>query len=195
MTDKDTMQATPDWSVIKDGAGREFRVLNIGKRHWSDVSIKLFIPDGDVLARRERVLNMTINEDDVVLLTYPKSDLGQYWYYYVTEVEKFCKENLDYPILNLKYEEIKKNQHKEINRLAEFLEIDASASLVADIINKCDISNLKTVRGDTKDGGKPFMYRKGTVSDWKNWLTVAENEAFDKVYQEKMAESDLKFEY
>ncbi|KAK3611715.1 hypothetical protein CHS0354_034383 [Potamilus streckersoni] len=131
----------------------------------------------------------------VPLFIDEKNYLGQYWYYYVTEVEKFCKENLDYPILNLKYEEIKKNQHKEINRLAEFLEIDASASLVADIINKCDISNLKTVRGDTKDGGKPFMYRKGTVSDWKNWLTVAENEAFDKVYQEKMAESDLKFEY
>ncbi|KAL3856338.1 hypothetical protein ACJMK2_011107 [Sinanodonta woodiana] len=124
-----------------------------------------------------------------------KNHMLGYWFSYIPEVEKFCKENPDYPIINLKYEEVKKNQRAEIKRLAQFLEIEASDSLVDEIISKCEISKLKIVRGDEKDGGRPAMYRKGLVSDWKNWFTVADNEALDKVFEEKMACSSLTFEY
>ncbi|KAK3600062.1 hypothetical protein CHS0354_024334 [Potamilus streckersoni] len=118
-----------------------------------------------------------------------------YWFSYIQDVETFCRENPENPVFNIKYEEIKKNQHIEIKRLAQFLEIETSDSLVDEIISKCEISKLKTVRGDEKDGGRPAMYRKGIVSDWKNWFTVADNEAFDKVYEEKMSSSKFTFEY
>ncbi|CAC5396364.1 SULT1 [Mytilus coruscus] len=38
-----------------------------------------------------------------------------------------------------------------------------------------------------------FMYRKGQVGDWKNHFTVAENEEFDRIYNERM--KDIKFTY
>ncbi|KAL3856335.1 hypothetical protein ACJMK2_011104 [Sinanodonta woodiana] len=304
MNDNAGVPKSTEWGVIRDGVGREFRVLKFGNLHLTEPALKVFVPDGDVLARMERVRNMSVNDDDVILLTFPKSGthwiwemlnmlisgkaeyvswtperdfldlegdnleqvlspkiiithysikylpnnvfkkrvkivhvsrnpksvavsfyhhlkatgsyinhfpetfseflplfldeenhMHQYWFSYVQEVETFCRKNPDYPVLNMKYEDVKRNQHKEIKRLAQFLEIEASDSLVEEIISKCEISKLKTVRGDASAGGKPFMYRKGVVSDWKNWFTVADNEAFDKVYEEKMAGSNLTFEY
>ncbi|MEW8544921.1 MAG: sulfotransferase domain-containing protein [Candidatus Thiodiazotropha sp.] len=35
----------------------------------------------------------------------------------------------------------------------------------------------------------------GTVGDWKNHFTVAENEQFDKLLKGEFCDSDLKFTY
>ena len=35
----------------------------------------------------------------------------------------------------------------------------------------------------------------GQIGDWKNHFTVAMNEAFDKLYKEKMSDVKLKFRF
>jgi len=40
----------------------------------------------------------------------------------------------------------------------------------------------------------PHM-RKGEVGDWRNYFTVAQSEAFDELYQSRLASTGLEFEF
>ncbi|XP_046584475.1 sulfotransferase 1B1-like [Haliotis rubra] len=40
-----------------------------------------------------------------------------------------------------------------------------------------------------------LMDGKGEVGDWKNYFTVAQNEAFDRLYKENMGDCDINFRY
>lgn len=37
--------------------------------------------------------------------------------------------------------------------------------------------------------------RKGIVGDWKNYFTLSQNQMFDEVYKQKMADTGLSFEF
>uniref|UniRef100_A0A0B7A948 Sulfotransferase domain-containing protein n=1 Tax=Arion vulgaris TaxID=1028688 RepID=A0A0B7A948_9EUPU len=39
--------------------------------------------------------------------------------------------------------------------------------------------------------GPGDILRKGVIGDWRNWFTVSQNEAFDNLFEEKMAASKL----
>ncbi|KAJ8321379.1 hypothetical protein KUTeg_001061 [Tegillarca granosa] len=88
---------------------------------------------------------------------------------------------------------------KEIQKLAKFLGKEGDDQLYKDINTLCQFDRMKV----EKDKGlaekwvdnKPGWYRKGIVGDWKNWFTVAQNEYFNKIYEEKMAESKLKIQF
>ncbi|ESP02862.1 hypothetical protein LOTGIDRAFT_110936 [Lottia gigantea] len=123
------------------------------------------------------------------------------WFEYVLKWEKFLQ-TTDNPVYFLPYEDMKENPVHHVKELSKFLEIDVSDKLTEDIVEACSFRNLKKASEEQKhDPLKPLwkegqsMYRKGQVGDWKNYFTVAENEEFDKVYQEKMKASKLQFRY
>ncbi|KAL3842285.1 hypothetical protein ACJMK2_020316 [Sinanodonta woodiana] len=126
------------------------------------------------------------------------------WNKYVTDFEKFAKDNPDYPILSLYFEDIKQDPKREITKVAKFLDVPYTEEFITAVAERCDFENLKKANQEIKDDyltrniahdGKQFMYRKGTVGDWKNWFTVAQNELFDETFKARMQGSELKFKF
>ncbi|XP_001364522.1 sulfotransferase 1A2 isoform X1 [Monodelphis domestica] len=120
------------------------------------------------------------------------------WYQHVSEWWELTKRH---PILYLFFEDMKKDPKREILKITEFLEKPLPEDILDRIVQQTSfkkmrenpMTNYTTVPTELMDHSiSPFM-RKGTIGDWKNIFTVAQNERFDADYEKKMAGSDLHF--
>ncbi|XP_048225361.1 sulfotransferase 2A1-like [Perognathus longimembris pacificus] len=97
-------------------------------------------------------------------------------------------------VLVLSYEALKKDTRSTVKRICQFLgkklepqELDLvleNSSFQAMKENK--MSNFSLMDRSYFPAGVE-MTRRGMVGDWKNHLTIAQAEAFDKIFREKMA--------
>ncbi|CAC5371701.1 SULT1 [Mytilus coruscus] len=108
------------------------------------------------------------------------------WYNYEKEMEQAEK---DFPgmIFTCYFEEMKKDDTGEIQRLANFLGIPCTEKTIANIAETTSFNNMQQNKLDITKVvfGKGFIYRKGEIGDWKNHFTVAQNERFDEQYTER----------
>ncbi|XP_032764551.1 bile salt sulfotransferase [Rattus rattus] len=96
--------------------------------------------------------------------------------------------------LLLYYEDMKKDTMGAIKKICDFLgkklepdELDLVLKYSSfQVMKENDMSNYSLLKKKSIFTGIGLM-RKGTIGDWKNHFTVAQAEAFDKVFQEKMA--------
>ncbi|KAL1764320.1 sulfotransferase family 2A member 1 family member [Sigmodon hispidus] len=96
--------------------------------------------------------------------------------------------------LVLSYEDMKKDTRGTTIKICDFLgkklepdELDKVLKYSSfQVMKENNMSNFSLIPKDIITNGLDLM-RKGTSGDWKNHFTVAEAEAFDKVFQEKMA--------
>jgi len=119
------------------------------------------------------------------------------WIHYVKEWESFAK---DHPgqILCLFYEDMKEDSVRETRKINEFLGCNCSDDVVGEIADACSFDNMKKADVNKQHSIKPatdMMFRKGEVGDWKNWLTVAQNEQMDQWLKEAFTGTDLRFRY
>ncbi|VDI79366.1 Hypothetical predicted protein [Mytilus galloprovincialis] len=122
------------------------------------------------------------------------------WFYYTKKLQEMLYDQTNLPIHNVYYEDMKSNPVGEVKKIVEYLGINRADDFIHQVVDKCCFDNLKKA-DDTKVSaleGIPkqafsFMYRKGEVGDWKNHFTVADNEEFDRIYNEKM--NGIKFTY
>ncbi|XP_038194813.1 probable alcohol sulfotransferase isoform X2 [Arvicola amphibius] len=95
--------------------------------------------------------------------------------------------------LLLSYEDMKQDTRGTIEKICDFLgkkldkdELDLVLKYSSfQVMKENKMSNFSLVSEDVVTHGLHLM-RKGTTGDWKNHFTVAQAEAFDKVFQEKM---------
>ncbi|XP_033121113.1 sulfotransferase 1C2-like [Anneissia japonica] len=118
-------------------------------------------------------------------------DINLYWW----------SRRQDENVLFLKYEDLKKDLAGGIVEIATFLGCTIPEGGLEKVVNHCSFDSMKK-NPKTNYEDKVFInkeiskfMRKGTIGDWKNYFTVAQNEVFDKLYEDKLKGSGLVFDF
>lgn len=119
------------------------------------------------------------------------------WY---NHVQEWWKLGRTHPVLYLFYEDMLENPKREIRKIVDFVGRPLPEETLDRIVQHTSFKEMKK-NPMTNYNNLPTLMdynvssfmRKGTVGDWKNMFTVAQNERFDTDYAEKMAGFNLPF--
>ncbi|XP_059364056.1 amine sulfotransferase-like [Carassius carassius] len=123
---------------------------------------------------------------------------GNCWF---EHVKSWCSHKDEMNFLYITYEEMIKDLRAVVERITSFLERNLTSQQLNEVIEHSTFKNMKNnpqanyqqIPVILLNHQLGTFLRKGTVGDWKNYFTVAQNERFDKVYQQKMKEVPLSF--
>nr|XP_012618643.1 amine sulfotransferase-like [Microcebus murinus] len=103
----------------------------------------------------------------------------------------------------MKYKEMKKNLRSSVLQLSKFLGEDLSEETLNAVVRQATFESMKD---DPLANYENALYwnvgpklredhfiRKGTIGDWKNHMTIEQNERFDKIFQKQMKDFPLQF--
>lgn len=130
-----------------------------------------------------------------------KIGFGPFW----NHMLGYWKEGIERPnkVLFLKYEDMKKDVNFHLKKLAEFLGCpftleEEKGGVVENIIKLCSFEKMKELEvNKTGTFGRnfenKFLFRKGEIGDWANYLSPSMVERLTKVIEEKLGGSGLSF--
>jgi len=103
-------------------------------------------------------------------------------------------------VMFVKYEDMKKDLPRIVADVASFIDIPLTADLLDAVVAASEFyamainpkANLDWV---PQRSGVPKHMRKGIVGDWKNHFSSEENMIIDALYQSRMVQSGLEFEF
>jgi len=113
------------------------------------------------------------------------------WFNHVIDWYNKCKSEPSTHLF-LQYEEMYQNPTKAVKTIAEFLNIDVTDEVIANVVKNSSISEMRA--GASNMAGLNH-FRQGGYGNWRNVFTVSMNEFFDDVYAYKMKGTDLKFNF
>ncbi|XP_007663326.2 amine sulfotransferase-like [Ornithorhynchus anatinus] len=107
----------------------------------------------------------------------------------------------NFNILFVSFEEMKKDLRNAVLKISKFLGKELSDEDMESVVKQATFQNMKkdpranyeNISIDFGSSEAPVFLRKGTIGDWKNYLTVSQSEKLDKTFQEQMEGVPLKF--
>lgn len=103
-------------------------------------------------------------------------------------------------ILFLKYEEMKREPAKAIERVAAFIGVECGEELLRTVVEKSSFASMAGNKLANLDWvpqkeGVPRHMRKGIIGDWREHFSDEQNRRFDALYLEKMTGTGLRFDF
>ncbi|KAL8186431.1 UNVERIFIED_CONTAM: hypothetical protein K2H54_070361 [Gekko kuhli] len=165
-------------------------------------------------SRRAKVIYVSRNPKDVMASHFHFSkfavrfetavDFGNFMEKFLAgedHVEGWYAHKDDFNILFLTYEEMKKDLRSSVLKICRFLGKKLTEEELQVVVDKATFdkmrrdprSNYEHMPNDLLEKGKGHFLRKGTVGDWKNMMTVAQNERFDSVFKERMQNLPVRY--
>ncbi|XP_055066419.2 amine sulfotransferase [Misgurnus anguillicaudatus] len=107
----------------------------------------------------------------------------------------------DMNFLYITYEEMIKDLWSVVKKISLFLGKNLTPQQINMVVEHSTFQNMKEnpqanyqlISSNLLNHQQGTFLRKGTIGDWKNYFTVAQNERFDSVYQREMKEVPLSF--
>ncbi len=100
-------------------------------------------------------------------------------------------------LLFLKYEDMKRDFDTQLRRIASYLDHDLSEEVIEKINMATSFTRMKSDRFSNHKEIPQLedFFRKGGIGSWKDQFTVAQSDAFDQIYRERMAGTGLDIEF
>ncbi|XP_017511800.3 amine sulfotransferase-like [Manis javanica] len=146
------------------------------------------------------VLKPSANMEEFMELFLEGKVLGSLWF---DHIRGWCEHKSHFNIQFIMYENMIKDLRSSTLKVCKFLGKELSKEDMDAVVSQAMFENMKSDpranyenvlkrRHDLRRTDGHFL-RKGTIGDWKNHMTVAQNERFDKIFQKEMKDFPLKF--
>jgi hypothetical protein len=100
-------------------------------------------------------------------------------------------------ILFLKFEDLKLDTRGQLEKIAKFLGVCVSDDQLREVERKIGFTAMQQTEFSGLKDVKEFskFFRKGEIGSWKEYFTVEQSEAFDRLYKERIGDSGLEFRF
>lgn len=124
--------------------------------------------------------------------------MGGSWF---EHIKSWFSHKDDLNMLFIMYEEMIQDLQSALRKIADFLGAELTQDQMNSVLKYSTFKNMRQiphasydqVPGDLFNYQEGHFMRKGTIGDWKNHFTVAQNERFDEVFKQEMKDFPLSF--